>query len=315
MSRKADVKIINNKIVLSIEILNKIESWKNVDNSEWIYKYKKILLDSSNIYSEKFDIHHIIPCFTFKDESHKNRLETEPLADAIKENKIKLSIYNHILAHYYLYNIFNDKDSKNAIQKICRRKNIKDLTEKEMKEIAKIKEDCAKKNQTKEERLKKKKEWNDAHKDEMKEYNKKWNSEHRDEELKKKKEWRETHKEEQSKVKKEWYNEHREEQLLKKKEHYNKNKEKYAELGKKRRKEHKEELSDYFRNYYQNNKEKLKQQREEHKEKIAETNKKHNSQKCIDPIKGDECTYSALCHRKSRDKESYKNVILKNCII
>ena len=62
--------------------------------------------------AKKYNTHHIKPCFTFKDKEHKNRKETEPLANKFNENTIKLSIYNHILAHYYLWRIYDNQDSK-----------------------------------------------------------------------------------------------------------------------------------------------------------------------------------------------------------
>ena len=41
----------------------------------------------------------------------------------------------------------------------------------------------------------------------------------------------------------------------------------------------------------------------------------HNNQKCIDPIKNNECTLSALQKRKRTNKELYKNINPRDCII
>ena len=60
-------------------------------------------------------------------------------------------MYNHLLAHYCLWKIYDDWDSRHAIQRMCgQKKYIGDLTEDELKEIAKLQEECAKENQTKE---------------------------------------------------------------------------------------------------------------------------------------------------------------------
>ena len=120
--------------------------------------------DKENLTAEKYNGHHIIPCFTFKDETHRTRKETEPLADKVEGNIIKLSIYNHILVHYFLWKIYDNRDSKNTMQRMCGEgKYIDGLTERELKEIARLKEDCAKTNQTEEERKERqKKKYNKA---------------------------------------------------------------------------------------------------------------------------------------------------------
>ena len=102
---------------------------------------------------KKYNLHHIRPCCTFKDDKHKNRSETQSLGDKFKGNIIKLSIYNHVKAHYFLWKIFNDLDSKCSIMYLCGLKtNIDNLSEDELNKIAKLKEDCAKTNQTEEEK-------------------------------------------------------------------------------------------------------------------------------------------------------------------
>ena len=79
--RKSNVKIEDGKVIFSQEILDYFESIRTEENSEWIDKYFEVLSDTSNINSEKFNIHHIRPCCTFKDETHKTREKTEKLAE------------------------------------------------------------------------------------------------------------------------------------------------------------------------------------------------------------------------------------------
>ena len=43
--------------------------------------------------------------------------------------------------------------------------------------------------------------------------------------------------------------------------------------------------------------------------------KDKNSRICYDPIEKDNCSYGALKRRKSKNKEKYKDVILKDCVI
>ena len=111
----------------------------------------------------------------------KNRKQTKSLADEFNGNLIKLSIYNHIKAHYFLWKIFDNKDSKCAIQEMCGLKvYLDDLSEDELDEIALLKEECAKKNKTKEEKDEYDKKWRTEHKEERKQYKKKYNQENKD---------------------------------------------------------------------------------------------------------------------------------------
>ena len=80
--------------VFSFEVLDYFDSITTDENFEWIVKYFNLLMKNEN--SEKFDIHHIIPCALFKDDTHKNRKETEKLANKVNCNKIKISYENHI---------------------------------------------------------------------------------------------------------------------------------------------------------------------------------------------------------------------------
>ena len=140
----------------SFEILDYYDSIATDENFEWIENYFNILMKDENINTEKFNIHHIRPCCTFKDKEHKNRRETEKLGNEFNGNLIKLSIYNHFFAHFYLWKIFNNRDLKNAFQRMCGQgKYINNLTKEELNNIARLKENCAKKNKTDKE----KKEW------------------------------------------------------------------------------------------------------------------------------------------------------------
>ena len=65
--RNSTVKIENGKVVFSQEIIDYFENLRNEKNSEWIDKYFEVLSDSSNLNAKKFNLHHIKPCFAFKD--------------------------------------------------------------------------------------------------------------------------------------------------------------------------------------------------------------------------------------------------------
>ena len=175
------VKIVDGKVVFSEEVLSYFESIRNEENSVWIDKYFECLSDESNLVATKYNLHHIRPCCTFKDEEHKNRRKTQPLGDAFKGNIIKISVYNHLLAHYCLWKIYDDWDSRHAIQRMCgQKKYIGDLTEDELKEIAKLQEECAKENQTKEERDKYLKEYEENRKEKRKIYTKEYDKRNKD---------------------------------------------------------------------------------------------------------------------------------------
>ena len=177
--------------------------------------------------TEKYNIHHIRPCFSFKDENHKNRKKSKPLADKIEGNIIKLSIYNHLLVHYCLWKIYDNKDSKISFQQMCK-ENIEDLSENQIKEIAKIQEECAKKNRTKEE---------------IKKYQAKYRKEHKENKSKIDKIYQENNKEKISENKKIYYIE---------------NLEYFAEKRKQYNQEHKEQIKETNKLYYKNNYDKIK---------------------------------------------------------
>lgn len=292
-NKKLDVKIENGKIIFSNSVLNYFEKLKDNETSQLIDEYFEILKDDSNINASKFRKHHIIPVFVFKDENHKNRKQAKPLADKIEGNLIKVSVYNHIRLHYLLWKIFNNIDSKIAFQRMCGQENTSNLSKEEIYNIAKLKEDCAKENQTKEERELHLKEYNKIwkmnHKEDISEYNKIYRELNLDDVIKATKNWRENNKD---KIKK--YNE------FYKKEH----KEKVNEYSKNYKKLHKNETSKYNKNY-----------RELNRDDLIKKQKDTDSKICEDPIKNEKCTYGALKTRKYRNKELYKNVILSDCII
>ena len=223
--RNSTVEIVDGKVVFSEEVLSYFESIRTEENGAWIDKYFEYLSDESNLIATKYSGHHIIPCFTFKDETHKNRKETEPLADKIEGNIIKLSVYNHLLAHHCLWKIYNNRDSKTTIQRMCK-EDVDDLSENEIKEIAKIQEECAKENRTEEE---------------LKEYMKKYRKQNKDKILKRANEWAENNQDRVKKNKDNWYQrnkekisqknkENREELRIKERKRRHKNKERIAEL-------------------------------------------------------------------------------------
>lgn len=288
--RYSTVEIVDGKVVFSKEVLEYFESIRNEENSEWIDKYFEYLSDEENLTADKYNGHHIIPCFTFKDETHRTRKETEPLADKIEGNIIKLSVYNHLLAHHCLWKIYNNWDSKNAIQKMCgQKKYTDDLTENELKEIAKIKENCAKKNRTEEEKKEVHKKWYEKNHDKL--YNKE-----------RSKEYYKNNKERINKRTSEYQKSEKGKEIQKRYYQKHKNDEKFKENRK--RQKAKESSKIQARNY-------AKEYAKTHKDKIHEK----EFRECFDPIDNTFCTYNALRKRKWRNKEKYKNIILSECII
>ena len=265
--RYSTVEIVDGKVVFSKEVLSYFESIRNEENSEWIDKYFEYLSDDSNLTATKYNLHHIRPCCTFKDEEHKNRKETLPLGNKFKGNIIKLSVYNHLLAHYCLWKIYGNWDSKNSIQKMCgQKKYIGDLSEDELKEIAKLQEECAKENQTEEEKKEYYKEWYEENKDKVLEYVNKWIENNQDRVKKNKDNWYQRNKDD----------------ILKERKG---NRPKYLEKE---------------RNY-----------RRTHRDKVLE----RNNRPCKDPIYHDVCTWCALKHRISRNKELYGDTKLSDCLV
>ena len=99
----------------------------------------------SNFDATKYNIHHIKPVFTFKTDELNTRKKAEKIANKFNGNLIKLSIYNHILAHFYLWKIYNNYETKNPLNYLFNTsKTINELTEDELKIIAKFAEDIGK---------------------------------------------------------------------------------------------------------------------------------------------------------------------------
>ena len=290
--RNSTVEIKDGKVVFSKEVLSYFKSIRTEENSVWIDKYFEYLNDKENLSAEKYNGHHIIPCFTFKDETHRTRKETEPLADKIEGNIIKLSIYNHILVHYFLWKIYDNYESKYSIQyTIGKNKEIDGLSENEIKEIAKIQEECAKTNQTEEERKEREKEYrmSERGKENHRKRSAKYNNSHKELLSKRKKKYRENNKD---KISQYWS------------EYYKNNKEQVDKTHKKYRDEHKEDYQKYNHEYYLNN-----------REKALDVNKEYLSQECYDPKEENFCTLGALRGRKYRNKEKYKDVIPIDCVV
>ena len=89
-----------------------------------------------------------------------------------------------------------------------------------------------------------------------------------------------------------------------KKDYYQKNKERCSENNKKN---------------YEQNKDKYQERKNEyaktHKKEISAYKREFNARLCYDPKENDYCALSALYSRKHANKEKYKNVIPKNCIV
>ena len=307
------VEIKDGKVVFSEEVLSYFENLRNEENSEWIDKYFKVLSDESNLNAEKYNTHHIRPCFTFKDKEHKKRKETQNLGDDFKENIIKLSVYNHLFAHYYLWKIFDNKDSKIAFQRMCGQKQyIDNLTENELKKIAKLKEDCAKKNQTEEERLKR-----------IHNYN---HSKNRIEKMKERQKiryfdsivgdyvTRETILR-RIKLNKDKYSNTNINNLkttIVDSKEYN---EVMTNFKLQKQKLQKVKRKESAKNWINKNKDKVKIKTKQYSQNYKERRKELNNRLCLDPKTNTIITYSMLLTRKNRHKDLYNDVILKNCII
>ena len=281
-TKKPNVKIENCKVIFSKEILDYFESIRTKENSEWINKYFEVLSDPSNFNAEKFNVHHIRPVFSFKDKNHKNRKETKYLADEFNENRIKLSICNHILAHYYLWKIFNNWDSKHAVHRLCDITDYKILTEKEIKEIARIKENCVKENVTEEE---------------VKEYQKNYRKVNKERLNKYSKNYRKINNEELKRKRKEDYYKHHDKYLEEKRNYNHINSKEISERKKLRRKNNPEKFRKQERDFY-----------EKHRDEILNKEKIKRSVLCYDYIQHNFCTLSALYSRKYKNKESYNDV-------
>ena len=82
---------------------------------------------------------------------------------------------------------------------------------------------------------------------------------------------------------------------------------------------HIDEVREYDRErYYKNKEQKLEYAKTHYQEKhdeILEKQKARSNQKCYDPKENDICSLQALQKRKRKDKEKYKDVVPRDCII
>ncbi len=289
MLREKFTENLNYSQFFSFEVLDYFDSICTDKNYEWIVKYFDVLMKEENKTAEKFNMHHIRPCCTFKDEEIRTRKQTLFLANKFNRNLIKLSIYNHLFAHFYLWKIFDNRDLKLSFQRMCGQEQyINNLTENELKNIAKLKENCSMKNRTNEEKIRYMKNWRNKNKNKIKEYYEKT----KDRKKQYKKLYDEKHKEER----KEYRLKNKEKISQQMKNYYEKNKETIDEYQVNYRQEHKDELKNYD-----------KIRRETHKEELKKKRKQYNSQKCIDPIKNDTCSLCALRERIKKHKNIYGN--------
>ena len=255
-TKKPNVKIENGKVIFSQEILDYFESLRNKETSEWIDKYFEVLSDSSNINSEKFNIHHIKPCFTFKDEIHKTRKQTEHLADEFNENKIKLSIKNHLIIHYYLWKIFNNKESKKAFYQMfnININELNNLTESELIKIAEMIEECKKKNRTEKEKeeytQKYNKNYYNKNIDKLLKNSRDYYHSHVGESNKRSKEYRKKNSEKIKNQKHNYYLEHIEEEHSRSKQYKENNPEKIKQINHDYYYQHQDEISKQKKDYY-----------------------------------------------------------------
>ena len=263
--RNSTVEIVDGKVVFSKEVLSYFESIRTEENGAWVDKYFEYLSDESNLSAEKYNIHHIRPCFSFKDENHKNRKQTKPLADEFNGNLIKLSIYNHILAHRCLWKIFNNFDSKSSFQRMCGQNIfINKLTEDEFKKIAKLREECAKENRTDEEKKEYYKQWYENNKDETKEKQRNYYLNNREKILNYVKIWSKLNHEKRAKylednqdrikeTNRNWYLKNKDKSNQNHKIWIQNNYEKVKEYSKNWKTEHKDDIKKYDKEYGQRN--------------------------------------------------------------
>ena len=279
------VEIIENQVIFSKEILEYFESLRNEETNKWINKYIEVLSDISNFDAPKHNIHHIKPVFTFKTEKLNTRRKREKIANKFNGNLIKLSIYNHILAHFYLWKIYDNYETKNPLKYLFNtHKTIDELTENELKNIAILVEEVAKTNLTEEEKKEKQKRYTSNRREKNKLSVRKSYRKHREKRLAYNQEYRKTHKE-----------------LI-------------SENGKKWREKNKEHCDEYDKNYYKTHKEERKQYKELHKEDISQYHKNRDSRLCLDPITNLPTTFGKL-RRMYEKHEEYKEVDAKKCLI
>lgn len=324
----SNITVKNNQVQFSKEVLEYFKSIETKENKEWINKYFGVLSNVSNLTAEKYNKHHIRPVFTFKDKEHKNRRQTEKLGNEFNGNIIKVSIYNHLFAHFYLWKIFNNQDSKIAFQRMCGQgKYIDNLTEDELKEVAKLKEECSERNQTKEELLKRIYRYNHS-KDRVERIRERNKIRYLDPVIKdyvcrqimlkrmrlnkekylninvkdlkitiiNSKEYNET-----------MINFKLQKQKLQK---LNKN-----ESTKNWKNKNKEYIKNYTQNYRKKNKENILNMNRKYQKLHFDKLKQYKKRPCFDFIKQEYCIYETLKLRKTKNKNLYKNIVLKDWVL
>ena len=278
MLREKFTENLNYSQFFSFEVLDYFDSIATNENYEWIEKYFNILMRKENKIAKKFNDHHIRPAFTFRDDNHKNRKETKSLANEVNGNIIRLSVQNHIKAHNYLRFIF-----KNTIYEGYARSAIYVVCRKRNVE-----------NFTESEMDEIAKIIEECSKEnktdeERKQHHKKWYLKNRDKVLEQCKIYDEANKEKRNAKSKKWYSE---------------NKERHKEWQKEWEENHKEERKEYQREW-----------RKDNADKCRKNENERNARMCIDPTDGTKCLYGTLRSRKVRNKEKYKDVVPKDCII
>ena len=306
--RNSTVEIVNSKVVFSTEVLSYFENLRTEENSEWIDKYFDVLSNPLNLDAKKYNIHHIRPCNTFKDETHKNRSETQDLGDAFNGNLIKLSRCDQIKAHDFLWKIFNDLDSKCSIMYLCGLKtNIDNLSEDELNKIALMREECAKTNQTEEERKQYKKKYKEENKDKKSKWNANYKKKHAEDIAKRRQENKERY-DKQSK-------EHSEQKCFDPKE----NDICTLRALQKRKRKNIEKYKDIIPNdcIFKTEEDYLQKQKElddKEKERIK-FEEKYGKNQCFDPKEINICILRTLQDRKKKYPEKYKDINPRDCII
>ena len=243
---------------------------------------------------------------------------------------IKLSYYNHIIAHYCLWKIFDTWESRNVVQQRCGTKDIETLSESQIKKIAKIQEECAKENMTEEEYREHAKKYREENRDEINKQKRQHYEENKDEINKKRQKRREENRDEINKKSREWHSIHKDEINERRRKHNEENKDEICEDRKIYRDENKEKILKKRKEHYEENKDEINERRrenyKENKNKILENNRiyreenkeeiyNHSHLMCYDPKKDNFCTLQTLHMRKHRHKDLYKDVIPSECIV
>ena len=110
-----------------------------------------------------------------------------------------------------------------------------------------------------------------------------------------------------------------EEEYLQKKVEYEKYESERKKVQKECCDENKERCSENNKKNYEQNKDKYQERKNEyaktHKKEISAYKREFNARLCYDPKENDYCALSALYSRKHANKEKYKDVIPKDCVV